>query len=158
MESQLKGENMKRTIVVILVVIGLLASGCSTSARFIIPDNTELVVRGQKAERDVQGVYVRMRPFFWTAFGGIDYQLLQQNSAVREGKLSARFRVVSIFWPPYAIIYWPAGFNYSCYDLSRPVPVSCAAKTPPAKEETAAPSGGVSPGGQPGPGPKESKP
>ena len=118
---------MKRTTVTILAAISImLASGCSTTARFIIPDNTELIVRGQQAERDVQGVHVRMRPFFWSAFRGIEYQLLQQNSKVSEGKLSAGFRIASIFWPPYAILYWPAGFRDSCYDLTGPVPVRCS--------------------------------
>ncbi len=121
----------------IIAVLGILVSGCSTSARFIIPDSTELVVHGKKAVRDEKGVVVKTRPFFWSAFKGIDYQLVRKDSVVREGRVPTRFRVASIFWPPYAILYWPAGFSFDCYDLTQAVPVNCekAAPPAPAKEE-----------------------
>jgi hypothetical protein len=120
-----KEENVKRTFTTILAVLGILASGCSTSARFIIPDNTELVVHGKKASRDEQGVVIKTRPFFWSSFKGIDYQLIGKNSVVREGKVTAGFRFASLFFPPYAFLYWPAGFQYDGYDLTKPVPVNC---------------------------------
>jgi hypothetical protein len=32
--------------------------------------------------------------------------------------LRTKFRTVSIFWPPFAAIYWPMGFNPNVtYDL-----------------------------------------
>ena len=56
------------------------------------------------------------KPFFWTAAGvpphaGIPYRLEQDGKVIDEGRLRAKFRVASIFWPPFAAIYWPMGFN-----------------------------------------------
>ncbi len=44
---------------------------------------------------------------------------------MQQGKLRARFRVASIFWPPFAIIYWPMGFGQRCYDLTAAQPQQC---------------------------------
>jgi hypothetical protein len=61
---------------------------------------------------------VTTKPFFWTAAGGIRYRLEKGGATIQEGKLRARFRVVSIFWPPLALIYWPIGFRPEItYDL-----------------------------------------
>ncbi|HSQ41293.1 MAG TPA: hypothetical protein VLM37_03325 [Fibrobacteraceae bacterium] len=59
------------------------------------------------------------RPYFWTAAGGIPYRLEKNGEVIQEGKVPAHFRVVSIFWPPYALIYWPMGFGGDRnYDLT----------------------------------------
>ena len=116
---------MKKMLISMIAVLGLVA-GCTTSSRFIIPDGADLVVDGKKAERDERSYFVRMRPFFWSSFGGINYQLVSKDAVLREGKMPARFRFASLVFPPLAYIYWPAGFRYSCYDLTGPVPVSCA--------------------------------
>ncbi|MGZ5602355.1 MAG: hypothetical protein ACXWFX_17320, partial [Methylobacter sp.] len=66
---------------------------------------------------------VTTKPFFWTAAGippegGIPYRLEKGGKVVKEGKLRTKFRTVSIFWPPFAAIYWPMGFNPDItYDL-----------------------------------------
>ena len=63
------------------------------------------------------------QPFFWTAAGvpptgGVEYPLLKGDEVVQSGRLRAKFRVVSIFWPPFALIYWPMGLTPSLtYDL-----------------------------------------
>jgi hypothetical protein len=57
-------------------------------------------------------------PFFWTSIAGIEYSLIQNNKIVKTDKLPSEFRIASIFWPPYAYIYWPVGFRFDCYDLS----------------------------------------
>jgi len=37
---------------------------------------------------------------------------------IKDGKLCSKFRVVSIFWPPFALIYWPLGYHSDItYDL-----------------------------------------
>ncbi len=44
--------------------------------------------------------------------------LRKGGKVVKEGKLRAKFRVVSIFRPPAALIYWPMEFNPGItYDL-----------------------------------------
>ena len=49
---------------------------------------------------------------------GIPYSLQKDGKVVKEGKLRTKFRTVSIFWPPFAAIYWPMGFNPDItYDL-----------------------------------------
>jgi hypothetical protein len=66
---------------------------------------------------------VTTTPFFWTAAGmppggGIPYSLEKDGKTIKDGRLRANFRVVSIFWPPFALIYWPMGFNPEItYDL-----------------------------------------
>jgi hypothetical protein len=62
------------------------------------------------------------RPFFWTASAGVPYRVEKDGKVVDEGKLSARFRAASIFWPPFALIYWPMGFRFDRYDLKNPDP------------------------------------
>lgn len=109
---------MKSKILCLLTFV-VLVSGCSTTGTFIVPKNTDLYVyrRSQPVTIDQNGK-VRTKPFFWTAAGGIPYALKRNGKTIKEGKLRAKFRVVSIFWPPFAIIYWPIGFNpHITYDL-----------------------------------------
>ena len=107
------------------VLFGILALGltsCSTSGKFIIPEGTQLEVYQRPVELAPDGT-VTMKPFFWTAMGmppsgGIEYRLLKDGHVVQEGRLRTKLRVVSFFWPPFAIIYWPMGFNPNItYDL-----------------------------------------
>lgn len=114
-----------RMLIAAIAVLGLALAGCSTSARFIIPENTELIVHGKKAAPGELGTTIRLRPLFWSSMGGIDYQLIRKDTVVRTGKLQSRFRIASIFWPPYALIYWPVGFRYNCYDLTKTVVIAC---------------------------------
>jgi hypothetical protein len=60
------------------------------------------------------------RPFFWTSIVGIEYSLIQGDKIAKSGKLPSSFRIWSVFFPPYAVIYWPFGFSFDCYDLSNP--------------------------------------
>ena len=61
---------------------------------------------------------VTTKPFFWTAAGGVEYRLLKDGKVLKQGRLRPKFRVVSIFWPPVALIYWPMGLNPAItYDL-----------------------------------------
>ncbi|OGW26486.1 MAG: hypothetical protein A2X56_01830 [Nitrospirae bacterium GWC2_57_13] len=116
---------MMRIVTAVIAILGLALAGCSTSARFIIPENTELVVHGKKATPGELGTTIQLRPLFWSSLSGIDYQLIRKDTVVQSGKLPSRFRIASIFWPPYALIYWPVGFRYSCYDLTQTVIVEC---------------------------------
>ena len=43
--------------------------------------------------------------------------------------MRAKFRPVSIFWPPVAILYWPIGFRLECNDLTGDLPVECSPST-----------------------------
>ena len=44
--------------------------------------------------------------------------MLKDGTSVKKGILSTSFRVSSIFWPPYAFIYWPMGLRGGVvYDL-----------------------------------------
>ena len=115
---------MKIANIITAILVSLIVSGCSTKGNFIVPDDSELYIykRPQPVKIEANGD-VTTRPFFWTALGipprgGIPYRLEQNGKTIKEGKLRVSFRVVSIFWPPYAIIYWPIGFNPNItYDL-----------------------------------------
>ena len=104
---------MKKLIVVISL---LLLASCSVQTKFTIPDATTLTVAGKVVPSEKLEEYDR-RPFFWNKAGGINYTLEKDGKVVEEGKLKSKFRVVSIFWPPAAAIYWPMGFAGEHYDL-----------------------------------------
>jgi len=107
---------------VLCLVLGLV--GCTTVASFKLPQGTEMKVMNR--ETDFKPGTVETTPFPWKAAAGIDYELLRKGKVVKSGKLPAKFRVVSIFWPPiYAIIAWPMGFQYECYDLTKGEPQEC---------------------------------
>ncbi len=114
--------NIKNIISV--TVVSLALSACSTTGTFNIPKDSELYIyeRPQPVKVEANGD-VTTTPFFWTAAGippggGISYRLEQDGKTVKEGRLRAKFRVVSLFWPPFAAIYWPMGLNPNItYDL-----------------------------------------
>ena len=99
-----------------------LSTGCTTQGRFVIPPGTQLEVYRRPVTPDANGLVVTA-PFFWTAAGvppggGVEYRLLKDGKVVQQGRLRSNFRVVSIFWPPFALIYWPMGLNpHITYDL-----------------------------------------
>ena len=110
-----------RVLILIVLLTGTL-SACSTQGTFVIPDGTQLEVYQRPVTPGADGVVV-MKPFFWTAAGmppagGVEYRLLKGDEVVQSGRLRAKFRTVSLFWPPLALIYWPMGFNPNLtYDL-----------------------------------------
>jgi hypothetical protein len=101
-----------------IAIVGLLGLGlasCSTTGNFVIPEGTELEVYRRPVTVQSDGT-VTTQPFFWTAAGmppggGVEYRLLKDGAVVQEGRLRAVFRGVSLFWPPFALIYWPMGLN-----------------------------------------------
>jgi hypothetical protein len=105
-----------------LLVLLLVITGCHTSASFLLPPDTELIINNEKVvfkSKDDEGrpKYERT-PFFWTSIVGIEYMLIQNDKVIKKDRLPSSFRIASIFWPPYAYIYWPFGFSFDCYDLS----------------------------------------
>jgi hypothetical protein len=114
---------MKGHVLSVAIVMFLL-SGCHTSTSFMLPPNTDLMVNGERISLDSKDeaghVTLEKRPFFWTSIMGIEYALIQDDKIVKKAKLPSSFRIASIFWPPYAYIYWPVGFRFKCYDLSDP--------------------------------------
>ncbi|MDT4331395.1 hypothetical protein ACQE3E_14365 [Methylomonas sp. MED-D] len=102
----------------------MILAGCSTTGHFKVPDGSQLYLykRPEPVQISANGE-VTTKPYFWTAAGmppggGIPYKLEKNGKVLKEGKLRAKFRVVSIFWPPFAIIYWPIGLNPDItYDL-----------------------------------------
>ena len=99
----------------LLVVLLFTQIGCAIKTKIILPENTKIKIHGREAVS--QGL-IKTKPFFWTAAGGIKYELVKDGKVVRTGRLKSTFRPMSIFWPPYATIYWPIGFSKRCYDLT----------------------------------------
>ncbi|HWR72292.1 MAG TPA: hypothetical protein VN604_03900 [Nitrospirota bacterium] len=116
---------MVRTKMMILLVVCmvLVLSACSTGTRFVLPADTRVYLPA-KDMTFAEG-RAKSRPYFWSSFGSIDYQLLKNGEKIKEGKLESDFRVWSLFWPPFAIIYWPVGFEWNCYDLTGYEPTEC---------------------------------
>lgn len=105
--------------IISILLFGLILAGCSTKAYVKLPQDTKIQIND--GNRQFSQGLVKSRPFFWSKVGGVPYKVIDNNGdLVSEGKLRTRFRVSSIFWPPYAIIYWPLGFGYKCYDISEP--------------------------------------
>lgn len=113
---------MRSHLLLSLIVLLVIVSGCHTSTTFMLPPNTDLVINGERATfdgKDEEGHFkYESRPFFWTSVIGIEYMLVQDGKVVKKDRLPSSFRVASIFWPPYAMLYWPFGFSLDCYDLS----------------------------------------
>lgn len=112
-----------KKILLLSMLVGAI-TGCSTRGTFVVPEGADLYIhhRSEPVVVKEDGT-VTTRPYSWSAMGvapsgGITYRLEQDGEVVKEGKLRAVFRGASIFWPPYAIIYWPTGLNpHITYDL-----------------------------------------
>lgn len=106
---------MKLLVLAALGFSMLFTTACSTTAYFKTPPDSKLTVY----ERPVPSGTVKTAPFFWTSTTGVPYKLEDKDGKViRQGKVKSKFRVVSIFWPPFAVIYWPMGFARDSYDLT----------------------------------------
>lgn len=110
--------------IVFSVLILLLLAGCTTTGHFKVPEGSKLYIYERPTPVDIKADgEVTTKPFFWTAAGmppggGIPYRLEKSGEPNIEGRLRTKFRVVSLFWPPFAAIYWPMGFNPDItYDL-----------------------------------------
>jgi hypothetical protein len=110
---------------ILIVLLALALPACSTQGTFVVPKGTQLEVYQRPVTPDANGVVVT-KPFFWTAAGvppsgGVEYRLLKGDKVVKSGRLRAKFRVASIFWPPFVgVIVWPMGLNPNLtYDLVR---------------------------------------
>lgn len=99
-------------------------TGCTTTGHFKVPEGSNLYIYERPHPVDIgANGEVTTKPFFWTAAGippggGVPYRLEKNGETLKQGKLRAKFRTVSIFWPPFALIYWPMGLNPDItYDL-----------------------------------------
>lgn len=92
-------------------------TACTTTTAFKLPKDTQVRL-DDRDETFANGNTAEMRPFFWNSIDGINFNLVKGSKVIKKGKLPAEFRVSSIFWPPYAFLYWPMGLKYSCYDLT----------------------------------------
>jgi hypothetical protein len=107
-----------------LLLMYLALSACTTTGHFKVPEGSQLYIfeRPQPVDIKANGE-VTTKPFFWTAAGippggGVPYRVKKNGETLKEGRLRAKFRVVSLFWPPFAAIYWPMGLNPDItYDL-----------------------------------------
>lgn len=105
---------------VLAAAFSILAVGCSTTAPFRIPAGNTVKVTDRTVVVDENGEW-KTSPFFWSVAGGAPYRMMDANgNIVRQGKLKTNFRAASIFWPPFALIYWPMGLNKQGYDLTKP--------------------------------------
>jgi len=123
-----------RSFAVPLVLLAVLVvTGCQTSTRLLLPPKTDILLKGERFQGNQDGyAEVTTTPYFWT---GISYELVQGDKVVQQGKMPSRFRFVSLLWPPYAILYWPKGFSYNCYDLTKETAAQCPPATPEEKEK-----------------------
>lgn len=118
MEIALMKITMKRKILLTLVAAVIALTGCSVRTSFIIPEGTKLIVNDVPLTSQEVEKY-STNPFPWRYTKGIPYRLEKDDKVVEEGNLKSTFRVSSIFWPPFSIIYWPMRFDGS-YDLTKP--------------------------------------
>ncbi|MGL6162367.1 hypothetical protein [Microbulbifer sp.] len=117
---------MKRLIA--FVAASLVLSGCSTSTYLKLPEDSVLKIKRGTEEPIVEGKVTRA-PLSWSSAGGIPYKIEQNGEVVQEGRLRSSFRPASLFWPPAGAIYWPMGFAYPCYDLTKKDDQKCSAET-----------------------------
>lgn len=112
---------MKKLSIVLML---LMVAGCTTTGHFKVPEGSNLYIYKRPEPVTIKSDgEVTTQPFFWTAAGmppggGVPYRLEKNGETLKEGRLRAKFRPVSIFWPPFALIYWPMGLNPNItYDL-----------------------------------------
>ena len=108
---------MRTALFIIVSITFILCSACSTKTHFKVPPDCEVRINHNNEAHKTGSVEIR--PFFWTSKSGVKYELLEsgESKILKEGELRTKFRVVSVFWPPYAAIYWPFGFACDCYDF-----------------------------------------
>ena len=112
--------------VLILAITSLFfVSGCSTATYVKLPKDTVVKIKRGSGDTHGEGKIVRS-PLSWSSAGGIPFQLEKNGTVVKEGKMRARFRPASIFWPPFALLYWPMGFGTQCNDLTVEYPHTCS--------------------------------
>lgn len=109
---------MKGLSILASLMLLFVFAGCSTTTSFKIPEGTKLIVKDIPVA-DSELLEYRRTPFFWDVTPGIPYRLEKDGQVVNEGKLKSHFRVASIFWPPFALIYWSMRFD-GPYDLTTP--------------------------------------
>ncbi|OUR96867.1 hypothetical protein A9Q84_11055 [Halobacteriovorax marinus] len=107
---------MKKLLLALLTLTVFV--GCSTTTKFTIPKDTTLFIEGQELSSE-QVVEYKRNPFFWNVAKGIPYRLERDGKTIDEGRLKSSFRVVSVFWTPAAVIYWPLGFQKGGYDFTK---------------------------------------
>ena len=120
------------------VTVAVLLTGCTTTASFKVPKGSDLFIYRRpipvvitvdepSSTAEVTVGTVTSKPFFWTAAGrppggGIPYKIEKNGELLKEGRLCSKFRVIAIFWPPLAMIYWPLGYHPDItYDLTSDV-------------------------------------
>lgn len=110
---------MKKIVLLFLIASLCATVACKTKASFKAPEGTKLYVDGEQLrDKEIEKKYSRS-PFFWSRTTGIPYRIEKNNEVIEEGTLRSTFRISSIFWPPFALIYWPMGFD-GPYDLTQP--------------------------------------
>jgi hypothetical protein len=128
--SPTKEEKMRIIARLVTPLIIGVAAGCSTSGQFKVPANTTLYLEERPTEVSADGL-VTTRPFFWTSAPGVHYRLEKDGVTIERGRVPSQFRPVSIFFPPYALIYWPMGFRSDLtYDLVNSVNVTVTHRGP----------------------------
>lgn len=111
------------TRIITLVAVALCFSACSTTGKFKVPAGSKLSIYKRPPVTVPADGLVTTKPFFWTAAGiapagGAPYEVTKNGKVIKSGKLRVVFRPTSIFWPPFALIYWPMGLNPDItYDL-----------------------------------------
>ncbi len=111
--------------IIFVFAVSLFMQGCAISTYVKLPENSVLKIkRGQEIPFQ-EGKIVR-RPLSWSSAAGIPYKIEKDGQIIKEGKMRAKFRPASIFWPPVAIAYWPMGFRMDCYDLTIEYPNNCS--------------------------------
>ncbi|MES2673135.1 MAG: hypothetical protein V4660_02795 [Pseudomonadota bacterium] len=106
------------TNVGVIFFIAVLLSACTTSGKFVVPEGSKLYLgdRTTPVNIDSRGI-VKTKAFGWEAMGlpptkGIPYRLVVDGKTTKEGRLRAKLKVSSIFFPPIiGIIAYPTGLN-----------------------------------------------
>jgi hypothetical protein len=114
--------------IIAAIFSSLILFGCSTSTYVKLPEGSTLKIqRGQ--ELPYREGKLSRTPLSWSSAGGIPYIIEKDGTMIKEGKMRAKFRPASIFWPPFAILYWPIGFRSACNDLTGDRPIECSPET-----------------------------
>lgn len=109
---------------ILIMVFPFLLLGCTTSTYVKLPEDSVLKIKRGKEVPIQEGRVVRS-PFSWSSAGGIPYKVEKNGEVLSQGVMRAKFRPAAIFWPPFALFYWPIGFRQNCYDLTGEAAKEC---------------------------------
>ena len=91
---------MKAKLLSTLAMIFVLSTGCSTSAKFIVPEGSELEINNRPVVIREDGT-VKTKSFSYNAAKGVSYVVLKEGKEIDKGLLETSWGFFKPVWAPF---------------------------------------------------------